>query len=59
MLPVYSGFFRTQAAILTKAALRLRGLPGGPVRLPLVDATPDQVEVLKDDLAAAGVDVAG
>jgi 4-hydroxy-tetrahydrodipicolinate synthase len=59
MLPVYSGFFRTQAAILTKAALRLRGLPGGPVRLPLVDATPDQVEVLKEDLAAAGVDVAG
>ena len=59
MLPVYSGFFRTQAAILTKAALRMRGLPGGPVRLPLVDATPDQVEVLKDDLAAAGVDVAG
>jgi 4-hydroxy-tetrahydrodipicolinate synthase len=58
MLPVYSGFFRTQAAILTKAALRLRGLPGGPVRLPLVDATPDQVEVLRDDLAAAGVDVA-
>jgi 4-hydroxy-tetrahydrodipicolinate synthase len=58
MLPVYSGFFRTQAAILTKAALRLRGLPGGPVRLPLVDATPDQVEVLNDDLAAAGVDVA-
>lgn len=59
MLPVYSGFFRTQAAILTKAALRLQGLPGGPVRLPLVDATPEQVEVLKDDLTAAGVDVAG
>ncbi len=59
MLPVYSGFFRTQAAILTKAALRLQGLPGGPVRLPLVDASPEQVEVLKDDLAAAGVDVAG
>jgi 4-hydroxy-tetrahydrodipicolinate synthase len=57
MLPVYSGFFRTQAAILTKAALRLRGLPGGPVRLPLVDATPEQVEVLKADLAAAGVDL--
>jgi 4-hydroxy-tetrahydrodipicolinate synthase len=57
MLPVYSGFFRTQAAILTKAALRLQGLPGGPVRLPLVDATPEQVEVLRSDLAAAGVDV--
>jgi 4-hydroxy-tetrahydrodipicolinate synthase len=57
MLPVYSGFFRTQAVILTKAALRMGGLPGGPVRLPLVDATPDEVDVLTADLAAAGVDL--
>ena len=48
---MYTGIFRTQGVILTKAALRLLGLPGGPVRLPLVDATEDQVEVLKDDLA--------
>ncbi|HEY6747373.1 MAG TPA: 4-hydroxy-tetrahydrodipicolinate synthase [Mycobacteriales bacterium] len=57
MLPVYSGFFRTQGAILTKAALSLLGLPGGPVRLPLVDATPEQVETLRADLAAAGLDL--
>jgi 4-hydroxy-tetrahydrodipicolinate synthase len=56
MLPVYTGFFRTQGVILTKAALGLAGLPGGPVRLPLVDATPDQIDVLKADLTAAGVD---
>lgn len=54
LLPVFTGFFRTQGVILTKAALRLAGLPGGPVRLPLVDATPDQVEQLRHDLADAG-----
>jgi 4-hydroxy-tetrahydrodipicolinate synthase len=57
MIPAYDGLFRTQAAILAKAALRERGLPGGRVRLPLVDATPEQVATLRADLAAA--DVAG
>ena len=55
LLPVYTGLFRTQGAILTKAALRLRGLPAGPVRPPLVDATEEQVTQLKADLAAAGL----
>jgi 4-hydroxy-tetrahydrodipicolinate synthase len=55
LLPAFTGFFRTQGVILTKAALRLAGLPGGPVRPPLVDATPDQVDTLHTDLAAAGV----
>jgi len=31
------------------------GLPAGPVRLPLVDATPAQVATLRADLAEAGV----
>ena len=53
--PVFDGLFRTQGVILTKAALRLLGLPAGPVRLPLVDATEDQVTVLRQDLAAGGV----
>jgi 4-hydroxy-tetrahydrodipicolinate synthase len=57
MIPAYVGIFRTQAAILTKAALKERGLPGGPVRLPLVNATPEQRDQLCADLAAA--DVAG
>ena len=35
--------------ITTKAALRLLGLPSGPVRLPLVDATAEQIEVLRGD----------
>ncbi|MDQ6649903.1 MAG: 4-hydroxy-tetrahydrodipicolinate synthase [Actinomycetota bacterium] len=55
LLPVFTGFFRTQGVILTKAALALAGLPAGPVRPPLVDATPDQVTQLRADLAAAGL----
>lgn len=55
LLPVYTGCFRTQGVILTKAALDMQGLPAGPVRLPLVDATPEQREVLRADLAAGGV----
>lgn len=51
LLPVYTGTFRTQGAILTKAALTLMGLPGGHVRLPLVDATIDQIAQLRRDLA--------
>jgi 4-hydroxy-tetrahydrodipicolinate synthase len=57
LLPIYTGLFRTQGAILAKAALRLLGLPGGPVRSPLVDATEDQITALKADLAAGGVHV--
>ena len=55
LLPVFSGFFRTQGVILAKAALRLAGLPAGPVRLPLVDATEAELATLREDLAAAGV----
>jgi 4-hydroxy-tetrahydrodipicolinate synthase len=51
LLPVYTGIFRTQGVILTKAALRMQGLPAGPVRLPLVDATPEQEAQLRVDLA--------
>lgn len=55
LLPVYTGCFRTQGVILTKAALDMQGLPAGPVRLPLVDATDEQRAVLRADLAAGGV----
>jgi 4-hydroxy-tetrahydrodipicolinate synthase len=57
LLPVYTGTFRTQGAILTKAALNLMGLPGGKVRLPLVDATESQISQLREDLRAGGVKV--
>ncbi len=55
LLPVYTGCFRTQGVILTKAALAMQGLPSGPVRPPLVDATDAQIAQLREDLAAGGV----
>lgn len=58
LLPVFTGTFRTQGAIMTKAALTLMGLPGGYTRLPLVDATPVQITQLREDLIAGGVKLA-
>ena len=55
LLPVFTGTFRTQGAILTKAALNMMGLPGGYTRLPLVDATEDQIAQLRKDLIAGGI----
>lgn len=50
LLPVYTGIFRAPGVVLTKAALSMLGLPGGPVRLPHVDATAEQCERLRRDL---------
>jgi 4-hydroxy-tetrahydrodipicolinate synthase len=55
LLPIYTGMFRTQGVITNKAALALRGLPAGPLRLPLVELSPEETEQLKRDLAAGGV----
>jgi 4-hydroxy-tetrahydrodipicolinate synthase len=55
LIPVFKGTFKTQGAILTKAAMNLMGLPGGTTRLPLVDATPAQIAILREDLIAGGV----
>jgi 4-hydroxy-tetrahydrodipicolinate synthase len=56
LLPVYTGIFRTQGVILAKAALTQLGLPGGPVRPPLVDANEEQLARLVLDLADGGVE---
>ena len=58
LIPVFKGTFKTQGAILTKAAMNLMGLPGGTTRLPLVDATPAQIATLREDLIAGGVKLA-
>ncbi|GAA1237080.1 MULTISPECIES: 4-hydroxy-tetrahydrodipicolinate synthase [Streptomyces] len=55
LLPVFTGMFRTQGVITTKAALALQGQPAGPLRLPLVELTPDETAQLKIDLVAGGV----
>jgi 4-hydroxy-tetrahydrodipicolinate synthase len=58
LLPIYTGVMtRTQGVIATKAVLGMLGLPAGPVRGPLVDATPELVAQLRADLAAGGVKV--
>ncbi|MBV9447873.1 MAG: 4-hydroxy-tetrahydrodipicolinate synthase [Streptosporangiaceae bacterium] len=57
LLPVYTGLFRNQGAVMTKAALDLLGLPGGPVRLPLLAATDVERQQLAVDLAEGGVKV--
>ncbi|KAK1182553.1 4-hydroxy-tetrahydrodipicolinate synthase [Streptomyces sp. NBS 14/10] len=55
LLPVFTGMFRTQGVITTKAALTLQGLPAGPLRLPLVELSAEETGQLKRDLAAGGV----
>jgi 4-hydroxy-tetrahydrodipicolinate synthase len=55
LLPLFTGIFRTQGTILVKAAMNARGLPGGPVRLPLADATEAELAQLRSDCAEAGL----
>jgi 4-hydroxy-tetrahydrodipicolinate synthase len=59
LLPIYTGIFRTAGTILVKAGLGDRGLDVGPVRPPLVDATDQEIEQLRNDLAAAGLALPG
>ena len=55
LLPLYTGIFKTQGAILVKAGLNVLGLPAGPMRAPLVNATEEETATLIDDAAAAGI----
>ncbi|MYS21243.1 dihydrodipicolinate synthase [Streptomyces sp. DvalAA-14] len=55
LLPVYTGMFRAQGVITVKTALALRGLPAGPLRLPLISLGQAETEQLRKDLAAGGV----
>ncbi|MDP9408108.1 MAG: 4-hydroxy-tetrahydrodipicolinate synthase [Actinomycetota bacterium] len=55
LAPVAAAVFRLPGVVTTKAALARAGLPAGPVRLPLVEATEEQVTTLTRELAAAGV----
>jgi 4-hydroxy-tetrahydrodipicolinate synthase len=55
LLPMFTGIFKTQGVMLVKAGLSTLGLPAGPVRTPLVDATDAELATLRADAAAAGV----
>ncbi|MCU1678039.1 MAG: dihydrodipicolinate synthase [Frankiales bacterium] len=56
LLPAYLAMNnQSMGAINVKAALTMLGLPAGPVRLPLIDATTGQREALRQVLTAAGV----
>jgi 4-hydroxy-tetrahydrodipicolinate synthase len=58
LIPVVTAIMtRTQGVIAAKAALSLLGQPGGSVRPPLVDATPEFTAALREDLIAGGVKV--
>ena len=55
-LALFEGLFATSSPILLKACLNLLGLPAGPLRPPLVEATADQVEFARGLLAGVGLD---
>jgi 4-hydroxy-tetrahydrodipicolinate synthase len=54
-MPLFTGIFRVPGTMLVKAGLRARGLPAGPVRSPLVDASEQELSQLRLDASAAGI----
>jgi 4-hydroxy-tetrahydrodipicolinate synthase len=58
LLPIYTGVMSRMPGVMSiKAALRLKGLPAGAARLPLVDADEKQIEQLRADLLAGGLKI--
>lgn len=55
LLPLMEGLFATTNPILVKEALALDGYPVGGVRLPLIDATPEQSKALEAIMREVGV----
>lgn len=55
LLPLFNVLFLTTNPIMVKAAVNLLGFRVGGVRLPLVDATPAEVEKLKEVLQKLGL----
>jgi 4-hydroxy-tetrahydrodipicolinate synthase len=55
LLPIFTGVFKTQGAILVKAGLNHIGLPAGPMRLPLIDATEAELATFIADAGLAGI----
>ncbi|WP_338469487.1 4-hydroxy-tetrahydrodipicolinate synthase [Niallia sp. XMNu-256] len=55
LLPVFNGLFTSPNPTPVKAALSLKGIPVGDVRLPLVPLTEEEIETLKITLEKANV----
>jgi len=54
LLGVFTALFKTTSPSPLKAALNLLGLPGGPLRLPLVEAPESVVALLQSELQRLG-----
>ena len=58
LLPIYTGVMSRMPGVMSiKAALRLKGLPAGAARLPLVDADEKQITQLRADLLDGGIKI--
>ncbi|GFN23822.1 MAG: 4-hydroxy-tetrahydrodipicolinate synthase [Thermoanaerobacteraceae bacterium] len=55
LFPVFKALFVTTNPVPVKAALNMLGLPAGPVRLPLVEATAAEKEKITQALRSAGL----
>lgn len=55
LLPVFLGVFATQGCLLVKAGLAARGFAPGPVRKPLLAASPEQAAAFVAVLEANGL----
>lgn len=53
--PLFDALFCTSSPIPLKGALRLMGLPGGPLRPPLFDATEAEMAIVEKAMRGAGV----
>ncbi|WP_406678436.1 4-hydroxy-tetrahydrodipicolinate synthase [Moorella sp. ACPs] len=59
LFPLFKALFITTNPVPVKEALQMLGLPAGPVRLPLVGASPAEKEKIAAALQAAGILPAG
>ncbi|CEP66811.1 Aldolase-type TIM barrel [Moorella glycerini] len=55
LFPLFKALFITSNPVPVKEALQMLGLPAGPVRLPLVGASPAEKEKIAAALKAAGI----
>ena len=55
LMPLMKALFMTSNPIMVKKALELQGFPVGGVRLPLVEATPEQTAELERVMRHTGV----